>query len=103
MNIGKMDKRVKLLRPTLGEDTGFGATATWEEIEVWAEFTRPRFNSGALVGSGDATVITQGIRIRRRAVDKGWKVRYGNTEYQVLHVDESVPGETMLTTTEVLT
>lgn len=102
MNIGKLDKRVTLLKPTYGKDHGFGAEKAWEEIPVWAEFMRPRFTSGAIVGSGDTTVITQGIRIRRREIDKGWKVKYGSREYNVLHIDESVPGETMLTTTEVM-
>ena len=104
IDIGKMDHRIELMKPVQDEDKGFGGKRSWISYAVWAEFLRPRFQVAAgAVGSGDAIMITQGIRIRRRAVDKGWKVRYGNTEYQVLHVDESVPGETMLTTTEVLT
>lgn len=103
LNAGKLNKRVTLLKPTTGVDEGFGAEETWDEVTVWAEFMRPRFTSGALVGSGDATVITQGIRIRRRSVEKGWRVRYKGREYKVLHVDDSTPRETMLTTMEVYT
>lgn len=103
MNIGKLDKRVTLMKPIEDGSGSFDAETTWEETCVWAEFMRPRFTSGAFVGSGDATVITQGMRIRRRAVDKGWHVRYNGHEYNVLHVDDSVPRETMLTTTEVVT
>lgn len=103
LQAGKLNKRITLLKPVKGEDVGFGAETTWEEETVWAEFLRPRFASGAAAGSGDAVTITQGIRIRRRSVEKGWKVRYDGREYNVLHVDDSVPRETTLTTQEVQT
>ena len=102
IRIARMNRRIELMRPVYGEDEGFGATKGYEcVVKVWAEFLRPRFTQTDAMGSGVATEITQGIRIRAREVGKGWKVRHGADKYYVIHVDDSTPGETILTTKEV--
>ena len=52
-------------------------------------------------GDGDALVITQGIRLRPAHVERGWRVQQGERFFDVLDVDESNPGEVILTTQEV--
>ena len=104
IDIGKMDHRIELMKPVQDEDKGFGGKRSWISYAVWAEFLRPRFQVAAgAVGSGDAIMITQGIRIRPHEVAKGWHVSYGMRIYKVLHVDDSVPGELILTCKEVVT
>lgn len=100
-NAGDFDKRISLLHPVMGEDEGFGAEVTWKSETVWAQFLRPRFSASASLGSGDAVFITQGIRIRSRYVDKGWRVKYGDREMKILHIDDSVKGELTLTCQEI--
>mgnify|MGYP000912795697 FL=1 len=96
IRVARLRHRVELLRPVYGEDVGFGGVTGYEsEGMVWAEFLRPRF---VQADSGVATEITQGIRIRPRPIEKGWKVRRGADEFYVLHVDDSTAGEIILTT-----
>lgn len=52
-------------------------------------------------GDGDTLVITQGIRLRQIHVERGWRVQQGERFFDVLDVDESNPGEVILTTQEV--
>ncbi|WP_313991507.1 head-tail adaptor protein [uncultured Selenomonas sp.] len=96
---GRLNRRIDIMRPIYGEDDGFGATTGYERVaRVWAEFLRPRFTQTDSMGSGVTTEITQGIRIRARDIGKGWRVRHGLNEFYVLHVDDSTPGEIILTT-----
>ena len=98
MIIGKLNKRIKLYICTRGQDTGFGAECEWTEVaEVWAEILRPRFTTGNMNGSADATLLTQGINIRKREVEKGWRVEYNGDMYEILHVDNSQPDFLTLT------
>lgn len=102
IQMDRMRHRIEILRPVYGADTGFGAARGYEsEGETWAEFLRPRFTQSDAMGSSVATEITQGIRIRPRRIEKGWKVRHKECEYYVLHVDASEPSELILTTKEV--
>lgn len=103
MDIGKLNKRVAIYQPVPTNDTRGGRSISWQEsIQVWAEFKRPRFVSANAQGA-PAALITQGIKIRNVfGVCKGWQIRYGGKKYEILHVDDSVPGELMLTTQEVL-
>ena len=106
MIIGKLNKRIKLYNCIRGQDTGFGAECEWTEVaEVWAEILRPRFTTGTMNGSADATLLTQGINIRRREVQKGWRVEYNGDMYEVLYIDYSQPDHLTLTcrTVEVKT
>lgn len=102
MDIGKLNKRITLLQPVSTEDGRGGRSITWNEfMQVWAEFKRPRFAAGNIQGT-PAGLITQGILIRAHtAIRKGWRLRYNGQTYEVLHVDNSVPGEMMLTTQEI--
>lgn len=98
MIIGKLNKRIKLYNYTQGQDEGFGAAYNWNMVaEVWAEILRPRFTTGTMNGSADATLLTQGINIRKRLVEKGWRVEYNGDMYEVLHVDNSQPDFLTLT------
>ena len=106
MIIAKLNKRIKLYNCIRGQDTGFGAECEWTEVaEVWAEILRPRFTTGTMNGSADATLLTQGINIRKREVEKGWRVEYNGDMYEVLHIDYSQPDFLTLTcrTVEVKT
>lgn len=98
MIIGKLNKRIKLYSYTRGQDNGFGAEREWALVaEVWAEILRPRFITGTMNGSADATLLTQGITIRRRPVEKGWRVDYNGDMYEILHIDYSQPDSLTLT------
>ena len=95
----RLRHRIELLRPIYGEDVGFGGVIGYtSEGMAWAEFLRPRFVQADAMGSGVATEITQGIRIRPRPIEKGWKVQRGAETFYVLHVDDSTAGELILTT-----
>ena len=99
IRVARLRHRIEILRPTRGEDVGFGGVEGYaSDGMAWAEFLRPRFTQSDAMGSGVATEITQGIRIRPRHIEKGWKVRCGADEFYVLHVDTSTAGELILTT-----
>lgn len=100
MNIGSLDKRVKLLKYTeITPDEGFGAKLGWATAAtVWANVHPPHFAQSVAAGSGDAVVITQGITIRDRSdVQKGWRVELAGETYNVLHVDRSKSGQLTMT------
>ena len=101
MQTGKLDKRMGIL-PRKEEPDGRGGFKTIYEISetVWCELLKPRFVNQVTEGS-NAVAITQGIRIRRRAIEEGWRVVVGGRMYSVIHVDDSERGETILTTREV--
>ena len=71
MNIGKMRHRIALKKPVIGEDVGFGSVIEWKDVgSVWAEFLKQRITPSAIIGDGTAVLITQGIRIRPREIEK---------------------------------
>lgn len=101
MNIGGLSERIKLYEHVVTEeDAGFGATYDWvERAEAWAQVRRPRIQTGNMIGSADALMLTQGFTLRsRKDISKGWRVEYKGEMYEVLHIDRSVPGEITLTT-----
>lgn len=99
LNIGKMSHRITIIKLELGEDEGFGGEATWKETAtVWAEFLNQRVSVSTDAGSGQAVIVTQGMRIRPCEIEKDWKVREGTHTYDVLDVDRSNSGYYMLTT-----
>ena len=99
-DVGKLDKRIDLLEPV-------GAGMYKVVATVWAIFRRPSIKSGAMLGSAEAVVITQGVTIReRKDVRKGWRIRYPAGDkrgelYDVLHVDASVRHELTLTCKDI--
>ena len=102
MRIGKMNRRITLLKPVREEDEYGGAKTIYiSACTLWAEFLRPNFREQTLEGAGAAVILTQGIRLRSVEVEKEWRVECGERLYNVLHVDASVPGEIILTTQEV--
>ena len=99
LNIGKMSHRITIIKLELGEDEGFGGEATWKETAtVWAEFLNQRVSVTTDAGSGQAVIVTQGMRIRPCEIEKDWKVREGTHTYDVLDVDRSNTGYYVLTT-----
>lgn len=104
MNIGKMRHRIALKKPIIGEDVGFGSVIEWKDVgSVWAEFLKQRITPGAIIGDGTAVLITQGIRIRPRKIEKGWHVEENGRTYKVIDVDRSDPAVYVLTTEAVET
>ena len=102
MNIARLRHRVTLLKPIRAPDEYGGARVEYEVVaSVWADFLRPNFGHQNMQGDGDALVITQGIRLRPAHVERGWRVQQGERFFDVLDVDESNPGEVILTTQEV--
>lgn len=94
-----MSHRITIIKLELGEDEGFGGEATWKETAtVWAEFLNQRVSVSTDAGSGQAVIVTQGMRIRPCEIEKDWKVREGTHTYDVLDVDRSNSGYYMLTT-----
>lgn len=103
ITINKMHHRLTILKPTIvASDDGFGSKKGFiSDGDVWAEFLRLRIIPSVIAGSGEAVSMTQGIKIRPRLIDKGWRVQEDTHVYKVLHVDSSTPGELILTTKEV--
>ena len=102
MNVDKMNRRVMLLRPESPLDEINGCDTTYTPTrEVWAEFLKPGFVSRALFGDAAAVEVTQGMRIRPVEVAKGRRVKHGEHVFHVEHIDDTTPGELILTTSEV--
>ena len=98
MNIGKLDKRLAIIQIVHSPD-GMGGRKS-EEVQVatiWAEFLRPRFVTAEIQGT-IVSEVTQGIRIRKNniGIKKGWIVSWGDSKYDVLHV-ETIGQEIILT------
>lgn len=104
MEISKLSHRVTVLRKTLGTDEGLGAPVIFTDAgKAWAEFLQQRVTTGVVADDGAAVLITQGIRIRPRLIEKGWRVRDKDHTYEVIDVDRSNPSVYVLTTQEVRT
>lgn len=104
MNIGKMRHRIKIIKPVQGEDVGFGSVMEWVEVAtVWAEFLKQRVTPSVTLGDGAAIIITQGIKIRPREIEKSWHVEEKGITYKVIDVDKSNPSEYVLTTESIET
>ena len=102
MKVSRLRHRVALLKPIRAPDEYGGTRVEYEEVaSVWSDFLRPNFGHQNMQGDGDALVITQGIRLRPAHVERGWRVQQGERFFDVLDVDESNPGEVILTTQEV--
>lgn len=100
MQAGRLDKRINIRMKERTPDGQGGFNDTWPVIAtVWGEMLRPRFSDGVDSGT-HAVTITQGIRIRRRNIEQGWKVDLDGREYNVIHVDNSTRGETIMTCIE---
>lgn len=99
MRAGRLDHRVELFcKEVIAADEGFGDTYDWvSQGTVWAVVHRPSFNHGNMNGSADAVLLTQGITIRPRFIEKGWRVKLNGQFYEVLHIDTSRRKELTLT------
>lgn len=103
INPADLNKKITLKQLTQGEDDGFGGTVSWETVAtVWSQFLKARVTPGVISGDGEAVLVTQGMKIRRRSdIDKGWRVTYDGHTYDVIDVDRSDPEIYVLTTKEV--
>ena len=102
IQMDKMRHRVTLLRPESPLDEINGCDTSYIPTrDVWAEFLKPGFVSRAIFGDAAAVEVTQGIRLRPVEIAKGWRVREGTREFNVEHIDDTIPGELILTTSEV--
>ena len=102
IQMDRMRHRITLLRPENSLDAINGHDTTYIPTrEVWAEFLKPGFVSRAVFGDAAAVEVTQGIRLRPVEIAKGWHVKEGTREYHVEHIDDTTPGELILTTSEV--
>ena len=104
MEISKLSHRVTILRKSLGTDEGLGAPVTFtDDGKAWAELLQQRVTTGVVADDGAAVLITQGIRIRPRLIEKGWRICDKDHTYEVIDVDRSNPSVYVLTTQEVRT
>ncbi len=102
MKIGYLSHRVTVLKKVRGVDIGLGAPVMFEENgKAWAEFLKQRVSTGAVADDGAAVVVTQGIRIRPRIIEKGWRIREKEHTYEIIDVDRSDPAVYVLTTQEI--
>lgn len=86
MNIGKMNRRVTLMKPTKVPDGQGGRKTTYEPVAtVWAEFRTPKLAMGEEAGA-IVSDMTREISIRYRTdVCRGWRVLYGDRIFDVIH------------------
>ena len=97
----ELDRRGDIYAKTAKEDDAGGRRASFEKAAtVWGKALRPHFTDTVAEGS-HSVILTQGILIRRREVEQGWRVMMDGKRYDVIHVDDSQRGETTLTCKEV--
>ena len=86
MNIGKMDKRVTLLKPVRTPDGQGGRKKDFEPVAtVWAEFRKPKLVTAEMTGAVISD-MTQEISIRYRTdVKRGWRALYGDRVFDIIH------------------
>lgn len=102
VDIGKLRNRVMVQKKVRGVDDGLGAPVTFEDAgQVWAEFLKQRISSGIVADDGAAVLVTQGIRIRPREIQKGWRIVFGSHVFEIIDVDRSDPAVYVLTTQEI--
>ena len=100
MRIGKLNKRMKILKYTeISPDEGFGPKCAYVPYKtIWAEMLKPRIMPSVIQGDGQSVVITQGFNIRPIPINKGDKVEVAGHVYDVLDVDMADPACYILTT-----
>lgn len=105
MRIGKLNKRMKILKFTeTGPDEGFGPKCDYVPYKtIWAEMLKQKITPSVMQGDGQLVIITQGFNIRPITINKGDKVEVLGHTYDVLDVDISDPSCYVLTTSEVRT
>lgn len=100
MRIGRLNKKVTLLKPISEDDEmgGRGVSEWRTAAEVWAEFARPRTTAVGVEG-GVASVQTQEVKIRwHKDVAPGWRLSHGEELRDIEHVFSTNRCETVLVT-----
>ena len=105
LKIGKLNKKIDILKPELTEDTGFGQITNYKPfVYSWAEFLKQRITPMNANGDASAVMVTQGMKIRPiKEIEKGWRVKYGSRTFEILSVDNNQADVMILTTQELLT
>jgi len=108
VSIGKLDKRIKLLRPNLIPDGAGGFKPVPGEgkfvvvTTVWAEFLEPRVATMQETGTV-VSEMNRGIKIRNRAdVRKDWRVGWGIKTFEVQHTYDPDRAATIMVCREVV-
>lgn len=102
IEMGKLRNRVTVQKKVRGVDDGLGAQVTFEDDgQIWAEFLKQRISSGVIADDGAAVLVTQGIRIRPREIQKGWRIVSNSHVFEIIDVDRSDPAVYVLTTQEI--
>lgn len=108
MIIGKMDKRIQLMKPNVIPDGQGGQKPVPDEDEyipagkIWSEFKTPSIKELSTLGT-QVSEVNQLISIRRHtSVTRGWQVIYKNRVFDILNVFEPDRETTILVCREVI-
>ena len=80
--IGKLNKRIDLLKPTVTDD-GYQESTTWaKDRSVWANVAwvsdREKYAAGAI---GIETVLR--VTVRKTSINHDWRIKYDGIEYEI--------------------
>ena len=101
---GLLNKRVTLYKRTMtAPDTGNGPEYTLNQAgKFWAEFVRDGYSQNVIIGDGEAGIITRDVRMRSGCgAAKGWRLAWNGHTYEVVHVNDTNPGELVLQVKEL--
>lgn len=103
MIIGRLNRRIELLRPGRQPDGQGGYYQNWPTAAtVWAEFKKPSL-SVAEVNGALASEVTREISVRYRTdVRRGWRVVCAGRTYEILHTYDYGREATVLVCREVV-
>lgn len=97
MKIGKMDKRITLLRPILSED-GYGGFHTdyEEEGKIWAQVIQTNYAEQEAQGT---PMNREQLRLKirpRKDIRRGWRFKLSGEIYEIETVDNTYRDSTTL-------
>ena len=99
MKIGKMDKRITLLRPIPSEDGYGGFHTDYEEMgQIWAQVIQTNYAEQEAQGT---PMNREQLRLKirpRKDIRKGWRLRLLEELYEIETVDNTYRDSTTLTT-----
>lgn len=97
MNHGLLNKYIDLLESVAINDGQGGRQQEWQLFRsVHASISQQEFSAASVQGA-DASLRNSRIVIRKIAAEfTGWRIRYKDEFYEVLHCDNSLPDQTIL-------
>ncbi len=97
MKIGKMDKRITLLRPIPSEDGYGGFHTDYEEMgQIWAQVIQNNYAEQEAQGT---PMNREQLRLKirpRKDIRKGWRLRLLEELYEIETVDNTYRDSTTL-------